>query len=823
MPQTEWVVHKFGGTSVANAERYKGVFEVLKKEPDARRAVVVSAMSKVTDALIELVELARTRNDVYLEKLDVLKQRHRSTVDELLPESARSKLFERIDADFKDIAEVLRGVWQVRSSSERIVELVSGYGEIWSAQFLNAFLFSQGIASTWIDARQILVVEPGDTTVAVNWTASQPKLDAWLGQNSNPWVVITGFVASTADGIPTTLKRNGSDYSASIFGALFKARDIVIWTDVDGVLSADPRLVPEAVVLDDMSYQEATELAYFGAKVVHPSTMAPAIDRKIPIWIRNTFRPQLRGTKIHTKSNSQEAIKGFSTIDNIAMINVEGTGMMGVPGVAQRLFGALKEVNVSVVMISQASSEHSICFAVPAAQSSLAKSTVERAFFAELHHGHIQTIDVADSFSILAAVGDNMVNQPGLAGKFLTALGRAGVNVRAIAQGSSERNISVVIDRAEATRGLRAVHSGFFLSAHTLSIGVIGSGWIGGTLLNQLNESCERLRRENKIDFRVRGIASSKKMLLNEASLDLGNWKTSVDSKGETLDLAKFVAHIKADHLPHAVIIDCTASEAVAKNYEVWLKAGIHVITPNKKAGSGPFGVYQKIKQAERSSQTHFLYETTVGAGLPIINTLRDLVQTGDRVTEIEGVLSGTLSYIFNTLNPQKRFSEVVIEAKNKGYTEPDPRDDLSGLDVARKVVILAREMGLSISMQDVKVSGLVPQELQSGGIEDFLSRLPHYDAQMQKLLDDAKSRGEVLKYVGRIDSEGGASVELKSYKTSHPFAHMSATDNVVAFRTARYSNQPLIVQGPGAGPEVTSAGVFADLLRLSAYLGASL
>ncbi len=817
---SDWVVHKFGGTSVGDAKGYRQVATILRGEKDEKKAIVVSAMDRVTDALIELVDLAKTRNNAYLCYADALKARHVDVIETLLPSESRQSLIDALESDFKDIKDVLRGVYLSRTYSDRVLEFISGYGELWSAQLLNAHLNATGVASSWLDARTLLIVQLGDTAVSVDWERTKSQTAEWLKTLSADWVVVTGFVASTREGIPTTLKRNGSDFSASIFGKLLDARVITIWTDVDGVLSADPKLVPEAVVLEDVSYQEATELAYFGAQVIHPSTMAPAIEKEIPIWIRNTFNPSSRGTKIHKKASCSNSVKGFATIDDMALINVEGTGMVGVPGVANRLFGALRDVRVSVVMISQASSEHSICFAIPEVQAALARTTVEREFFAELHHNQIQMVGVTENCSILAAVGDNMVDHPGVAGKFFSALGKAQVNIRAIAQGSSERNISAVIERADSRKALRAVHAAFYLSNQTISIGVIGPGLIGGTFLDQLKTQMETLKQEFKIDLRVRGILNSKAMVLSGKGRSLANWRDSVKGSCLPSDLEKFVAHVQSDHFPHTAIVDCTASAELAANYPCWLERGIHIITANKKANTGTMEFYRTLRAISRARNRHYLYETTVGAGLPIISTLRDLVQTGDQVFEIEGVLSGTLSYIFNTFDGTKPFSEIVQEARGKGYTEPDPREDLSGVDVARKLVILAREMGLDLDLKDIRVESLVPESLREGSVEEFLKRLSEHDSAMTDLLNRTRDSGEVIRYAGMVDPKAGCSVQLKSYSRSHVFAGTSGSDNIVAFKTQRYHPQALIVQGPGAGPDVTAGGVFADLLRLASYLG---
>ena len=819
MATPSWIVHKFGGTSVANAERYRNVATIMRKEPGPNKAIVVSAMAKVTDSLIELMDLARRRDPSYRTKLEDLTRRHVDTARELL-DGAHANLVSVFEADGRDIADILRAVWLGRGYSESTLELVAGYGELWSAQLLHAYLLQSGVRAAWLDARKVLTVSPAEIGPMIDWGLSKAQCGAWVRDNSAEWLVITGYVASTHGGVPTTLKRNGSDFSASIFGSLLDAESIVIWTDVDGVLSADPRRVPEAVVLERMSYDEAMELAYFGAKVLHPRTMAPAIDQAIPIWIRNTFRPDYPGTKIHTRgdgASGDRAVKGFSTADKIALVNVEGTGMIGVPGIAQRVFGALRQVGVSVVMISQASSEHSICFAVPEAQGETAKRTVEQAFASEVQQGEVQRVEIVPGCSILAAVGDTMAQTPGIAAKFFGALGKAGVNIRAIAQGSSERNISAVIDRSASTRALRAVHAGFYLSNQALSVGVIGPGLVGGALLRQLEAQAPVLRDQFKIDLRIRGIMNTDRMVLHDAGLPLAKWREMLRDSTTVSQLDAFASHIQSEHLPHSVIIDCTASEAIAERYLGWLSRGIHVVTPNKRAGAGPAERYRELRRLGRERRRHFLYEATVGAGLPVITTLRDLIQTGDRVAQIEGVLSGTLSYVFNTFDGSRSFSDVVREAKRLGYTEPDPRDDLSGMDVARKLVILAREAERVLELSSVAVQSLVPEQGRAAATpEEFLDRLAASDGEMERVRSQASARGEVLRYVGVLDERGEARVELKSYSASHPFARIGASDNIIAFTTQRYREQPLIVQGPGAGPEVTAGGVFADLLRLA-------
>jgi len=703
---------------------------------------------------------------------------------------------------------------------------VAGFGEIWSTRLFARYLRGRNRRPGgvhWIDAREIVRIDAAPLGPSILWPESRANADRVIPQDPDATLIITGFIARTRDGLQTTLGRNGSDFSGSIFGALLDASDIVIWTDVDGVLSADPRRVPDATVIDALSYNEAMELAYFGAKVIHPQTMAPAVSRAIPIWIRNTFAPEKAGTLICADPVSSHPVKGITSIDEMSLINVEGTGMIGVPGTAQRLFGALREHGISVALISQGSSEHSICFALAQGEADRAAAVVRDVFDRELRQGQIQRVDVTRDCSILAVVGDGMAGTPGIAAKLFNALGASGVNVRAIAQGASERNISVVIDATQTARALGSVHASFYLSPHTISIGLIGPGLVGSAFLDQLASQAERLTREFRLDLRLRGVLTSKKMLLADRSVPMAHWREALDS-GAPPDLPRFVRHVDAVHLPHAVIVDCTASAAIARHYPEWLAAGIHVVTPNKQAGSADIAFYRTLAEARRAGGSHYLYEATVGAGLPIIQTVRDLRETGDRIQAIEGVLSGTLSYLFNVWDGEQPFSALVREAKAQGFTERDPRDDLSGTDVARKLIILAREMGLDLELADVELEGLVPESLRAASAEEFLARVPEADAAMLERFEAARSRGKVLRYVGRLDADSRrATVGLVELDRSHFLANMSLTDNVVSFTTSRYNRNPLVVRGPGAGPAVTAGGVFADLLRVCAYLGARL
>ncbi|KAL2615999.1 hypothetical protein AAZV13_08G098700 [Glycine max] len=796
LPKGEtWSVHKFGGTCVGTSQRIKNVADIILKDDSERKLVVVSAMSKVTDMMYDLIHKAQSRDESYTAALNAVLEKHSATAHDILDGDNLATFLSKLHHDISNLKAMLRAIYIAGHATESFTDFVVGHGELWSAQMLSLVIRKNGTDCKWMDTRDVLIVNPtGSNQVDPDYLESEQRLEKWYSLNPCKVIIATGFIASTPQNIPTTLKRDGSDFSAAIMGALFKARQVTIWTDVDGVYSADPRKVSEAVILKTLSYQEAWEMSYFGANVLHPRTIIPVMRYGIPIMIRNIFNLSAPGTKIchpsvndHEDSqNLQNFVKGFATIDNLALVNVEGTGMAGVPGTASAIFGAVKDVGANVIMISQ--------------------------------------VAVIPNCSILAAVGQKMASTPGVSASLFNALAKANINVRAIAQGCSEYNITVVVKREDCIKALRAVHSRFYLSRTTIAMGIIGPGLIGSTLLEQLRDQASTLKEEFNIDLRVMGILGSKSMLLSDVGIDLARWRELREERGEVANMEKFVQHVHGNHfIPNTALVDCTADSVIAGYYYDWLRKGIHVVTPNKKANSGPLDQYLKLRALQRQSYTHYFYEATVGAGLPIVSTLRGLLETGDKILQIEGIFSGTLSYIFNNFKDGRAFSEVVSEAKEAGYTEPDPRDDLSGTDVARKVIILARESGLKLELSNIPVESLVPEPLRAcASAQEFMQELPKFDQEFTKKQEDAENAGEVLRYVGVVDvTNKKGVVELRRYKKDHPFAQLSGSDNIIAFTTRRYKDQPLIVRGPGAGAQVTAGGIFSDILRLASYLGA--
>lgn len=811
--QHAYVVHKFGGTSLADAERFKAIKPLLKGHQEV---IVVSATKETTSTLQQLLDQAKN-GAAFLPLLTYLEQKHLTLIEHLL--SDRDALISALQKDFQEIKDILHAVQLTTYYSKETQDLVLGYGEIWSGKILTAYL-CQHHQVRYLDASTVLYCYEKNGSICIDWQKSQTAFNQFIAQQPFEQLVITGYIAATLEGRRTTLGRNGSDFSAAIFAHLIHATALTIWTDVDGIYTADPQKVRAAFVIDTLSYKEALELAYFGAKVLHPMTIAPVLKDGIPIYIKNSFNPAAKGTYISAESApSPYLIKGLTSIDPVALINIEGSGMIGVSGMAARVFDILHQANISVILISQASSEHSICFAIAHQQADLAKQTLTEQLQFELDRQQIEAIHIDRDCAILAAVGDQMVGAIGISGKLCATLAKANVNIRAISQGSSERNLSVVIKRADVTKALQAVHARFYLSHKTIAIGLIGPGQVGKTLLQQIHVAREMLQNKYQVNLYVRGLMNSQKMLLSHHAIDLQHWQSAFEQCQVKADIDTFATHLLTEDIPYAVIIDCTANQAIAKHYLNFLEKGIHVITPNKHANAGDFAYYQALRAIQQIKQSHYLYEATVCAGLPVINTLQDLIKTGDDVIKLEGVVSGTLSFIFNELAKGRLFSEVVYEAKQKGFTEPDPREDLSGMDVARKLVCLAREIGHSVSLSNVKVEDLVPAALKTVDVETFLTKLPQYDDALAVMLAKANAQQQRLCYIGTIHPDGRIQVAIEARPSTHPFARLQGTDNMLIFHTRRYHTQPLIIQGPGAGAEVTAAGIFTDLLRLVSFL----
>lgn len=810
-----YTVHKFGGSSVANSERFKEVKKILTGKQEV---VVVSATKGTTNKLLAMLNSARD-SKYWQQDLTSLEELHKGIVCDLLPEDKRQSLFDVLSRDFKVLAQVFDTVTRIGTYSEEISDYVSGYGEQWSAQILTAYL-ALNTKALYLDATNVLTSFNQDGYVQIDWEKSQTALDRYFSDKEFDQLVVTGFISSNPEGKRTTLGRNGSDFSGAIFAKLFKAIELIIWTDVDGIYSAHPAKVKSAFPIEHLSYKEALELAYFGASVLHPLTVAPVQESNIPMWIKDSYNPQKKGTLITNDTTStSHVIKGLTYVDDISLINIEGAGMAGISGSAARIFNVMYSHDISVILISQASSEHSLCFAIAKKSVDKALKGLRSELKSELETGKISKISADNECAILAAVGDGMIGNPGVAGKFFETLAKASINIRAIAQGSSERNISVVINRSDINKALQASHAGFYLSEQIISVGLIGPGGIGKALLDQIKHAKETIKQKYSVDIQVRGILSSSKMLLSDDAL-LGDWQGNFAKHAAPANIEEFKAHLLSEDVPHSVIIDCTASKDIASMYLGLFNSGFSIITPNKHANSGSLEYYEQIKQASSKLDVHYLYEATVCAGLPVISTLQDLVKTGDEIITIEGVVSGTLSYIFNELGKGRLFSEIVREAKELGYTEPDPREDLSGQDVARKLVCLSREIGRNLSLSDVQVTNLVPEELRSCTVEEFLARLPEFDHRIMDIAEQARANNEKLCYAGKIHENGSVSVAIQAVVSTSPMARLNGTDNVLVFETNRYSKaRPMIIQGPGAGTEVTAAGVFADLLRLTSYL----
>lgn len=817
-------VLKFGGTSVGTVESINQVIQILQENLNEGRkiAVVYSAMGGVTNRLIEIGKLAATSDLEYLQLLKSVEDRHFAAVRGLIDVKNQSSAIAKVKGLLNELEDLLRGVFLIKELSARTNDFIVSFGERLSTTIVTEALKNRGIDAEYLDARKVIKTDDhfGYAEVIVDLTN---ELIRKHFAQTNKVQCITGFIGSTIDGVTTTLGRGGSDYTGSIFGAALNATVIEIWTDVDGMLTSDPRKVKNAFTIPTITYAEAMELSHFGAKVIYPPSLTPAFQKNIPLKILNTFNHHHEGTLVSkTASTKEYSITGISSIDDIALVNVQGGGMMGVAGVSAKLFSILAANKISVILISQASSEHSICFAVDPKTAYGVKEILEEGFATEISQGLVDNISIEQNLSVIAVVGEGMKSSTGTSGKLFTVLGKNGINVVATAQGSSELNISVVIYKKDITKALNAIHETFFqVDGLTLNLYLVGAtGLIGSTLLRQIQEQKEYLKQRKNLNIRLVGITNTKKMLLDEGGISLENWKEELLEKGEIANIGSFVSDVQDLNLPYSVFVDCTADKNIVQYYFSLLSSSVSIVTPNKVANSGRYEQYFMLQKAAQKHGVKFLYETNVGAGLPIINTLQGLITSGDKINKIEAVLSGTLAYIFNNFKVGDRFVDVVKEAKAKGYTEPDPRDDLSGQDVARKILILSREAGLKLEPEDVTIINLLNDAcLNAPSVDAFFEELEKDNDRFEKLLQDAQANDEVLRFIATLDNDNGASIGLKTVGRSHPFFNLAGSENIISFTTERYKYNPLVVKGPGAGAEVTASGVFADIMSISSYL----
>ncbi len=810
---------KFGGTSVATPENVSRAVAVIRRtwSPGSNErapAVVVSALGGVTNGLIAAAKAAAAADEDHMPLWRELELRHKVAARQLGEEDS-DVLVERIRFYFSELRDLLHGVSLLRECSPRTLDTLMTYGERMSAELVAAALRGEGLPAVAVDTRELIVTDATFGRAQVDLEVSYPRIRERLEQHRNEVAVLTGFTGATPEGQTTSLGRGGSDYTAALVGAAVGAEGIELWTDVDGVLSADPRQVPDSFPQSALSYAELMELSHFGAKVVYPPTIHPARSAGIPLWIKNTFRPEAAGTRVAEDAPPNEhPIRGIASIHRVAVMRLEGDGMVGVPGIAMRLFGALARRSVSVILISQGSSEHSICFAVAPEDTSTAREAVEEEFALEQRAGLIDTLVVETDQSVVAAVGDQMRRQPGLAGRLFRILGREGISVRVIAQGSSERNISLVVDGADETAALRAIHGAFFHPRRTrLSIALLGPGKVGGAFLGQLQAAIDRLRSDEGFEARAIGIANSRNMVLDADGIDLSSWRDRLD-RAAGFDRRAWVETLAGAPGEIRILVDCTASDGTWEMYEELLQRGVRVVAANKRPFAGPLERFRRLRTAASGQRDHLFFEATVGAGLPVLSTLHDLLLVGDRVRRIDGILSGTINAVLDRLSVEVPFSVAVRGAFDEGLTEPRPIDDLNGGDVMRKLCILARLAGHEIEPEEIRVEPLVEgEEWESMSLETFWRELPRLDEELERRRAEAETRGCRLRYLAELDDRG-AKVALVAVPPEHPAHGLSGPDNLVAFTTELYHQTPLVIRGPGAGPAVTAAGVFTNVLH---------
>lgn len=810
---------KFGGTSVANAENIKKVKSIVKNASEVKIGVVVSALGGITDLLLDSLQLASSQGIAYKNKLSEIEERHFKVIKELFPINAQSGILSKVKSELNDLETLLEGAFLIGETTSRLSDKVVSYGELLSSFIISEYFISEGLNTILKDGRELIITDENFGNANIDFELTYSNSNAHFTQVKEMITVIPGFVSSSPTGNATTLGRGGSDYTAAILAAATNAEVLEIWTDVSGMYTANPKLVKQAKCVSHISYEEAMELSHFGAKVLYPPTIQPVLTKGIPIVIKNTFAPEEEGTLItKSKNDKDKTVRGISHVGNITLLSLEGSGMVGIPGISKRFFETLSQEGISVVMITQASSEHSICVGISDKDAEHATIAVNTTFEYEIASKKIKPLVVERNLAIIALVGDNMKSHQGLSGKMFSTLGKNNVNIRAIAQGASERNISAVIRKDDVKKALNTLHEAFFEeNIKQLNLFVMGVGNVGARFLEQIKQQKKYLKSELKLNIRVIAISNSRTMAFDEDGISLENWETEL-AKGEKANKTVFIEKVNKLNYRNSIFVDNTANKEVSETYTSYLKNSVSVVTCNKIACSSDFASYKELKQLAKKYNAPFLFETNVGAGLPILDTLRHLIASGDKINKIQAVLSGSLNFVFNNFDDKTTFHEVVKQAQQEGYTEPDPTIDLSGIDVMRKILILARESGYELEIDEIKNESFLPEEsLNTNSNDAFFESLKKYEDDFQALYADAAQKESKLKYVAQFEN-GKASVGLQQIPKGHDFYNLEGSDNIVLFYTERYPNQPMIIKGAGAGAEVTASGIFADIIRIGNF-----
>ncbi|PKB15007.1 bifunctional aspartate kinase/homoserine dehydrogenase I [Flavobacterium sp. 5] len=810
-------VLKFGGTSVANAENIKLVLDIVLNKAQAEKlVVVVSALSKVTDLLHLAASKAASNDESFKEIVTEIEKKHLEALKQLIPVSEQSGLLSHIKRIINHLETLLDGCFLLGELSPRTLDTILSFGELLSSYIIAEALKQKLKESKYKDSRELIKTNNQYGKAAVNFDVTNPLIAEYFNSESAQVTVMPGFISMSIDGINTTLGRGGSDYTAAIIAGAINANELEIWTDVNGMFTANPKIVKQAQPIATISYQEAMELSHFGAKVLYPPTIQPVLRKSIPIIIKNTFEPQAEGTLISNSiTQHTNPVKGITHIDNITLITLEGSGMIGVAGSSKRLFEVLSNESINVIFITQASSEHSICIGILNSDAETAEIAINKAFQIEIAQNKIDPCIVEQNLCIIALVGENMKNHQGLSGRMFSTLGKNNVNIRAIAQGASERNISVVINERDVKKALNTLHENFFEeNTKQLNLFVMGVGNVGEKFIEQIHQQKKFLKENLKINLRVIAVSNSRKMHFDEDGISLKEWQSLLE-KGETANKEEFITKVKALNLRNSIFVDITANEEVSKTYEHYLKQNVAVVTCNKIACSSAYDNYKKLKGLSRQFNAPFLFETNVGAGLPIIDTVKNLIASGDKVHKIQAVLSGSLNFIFNNFDENNTFHDVVKEAGVQGFTEPDPKIDLSGIDVARKILILIRESGYQMEIEDIENQSFLPKAcMGTTNNEAFFASLKEHAKHFESILAEANEKESRLKFVAQFEN-GKASVGLQFIPKDHPFYNLEGKDNIVLFYTDRYVDQPLLIKGAGAGAAVTASGIFADVIRI--------